>query len=194
MKSEIVMCALCAAWGYLPPDASPLTLGCLMESGSLTERLVGSGRRFSVRVLWFGPDAAASDEAPQLGLATGAPMTVRHVALQLDGEDCVVARSFCRLDCPVWQPILDRGGRSLGLTLFSGEVALIRGELEYALPPSGHPLHELAAACDASAAGYPARRCRFVLDGAPLVVCEAFLPSLDACLATAQGRRLQMLA
>ncbi len=183
-----------AAWGYLPPEASPLTLGCLMEPGSLTERLVGSGRRFSVRVVWFGPDAAAADEAPQLGLVAGAPMTARHVALQLDGEDCVVARSFCRLDCPVWQPVLDRGGRSLGLTLFSGEVALTRGELEYALPAPGHPLHDLATLCDIPAPAYPARRCRFVLDGAPLVVCEAFLPSLEACLATAPARRLQKRA
>lgn len=188
------MGALHAAWGYLPPEASPLTLGCLMEPGSLTERLVASGRRFSVRVRWFGPDPAAPDEAPLLGFSAGAPMTVRHVALQLDGEDCVVARSFCRLDCPVWQPILDRGGRSLGLTLFSGEVPLVRGELEYALPAPGHPLNELAAECEPSVLGYPARRCRFVLDGAPLVVCEAFLPALEATLATAGGNRLRRRA
>lgn len=184
------MAAEHSSWGYIPPETTDLTLGCLMEPGSLTQRLMASRRRFAVRVLRFGMDAAAPDEAPLLGIMPGAAMTVRHVALELDGEPVVLARSFCRLDCPVWQPILDRGGRSLGLTLFSGEVAVSRGALEFILPQIGHPLDDLAAEFLDMAGASPARRCRFLLGGAPLVVCEVFLPALEDSLASAPRCRV----
>ena len=184
------MAAEHSSWGYIPPETTELTLGCLMEPGSLTQRLMASRRHFAVSVLRFGADVAAPDEAPLLGILPGASMTVRHVALELDGEPVVLARSFCRLDCPVWQPILDRGGRSLGLTLFSGEVAVSRGALEFTLPPIGHPLDDLAAEFLDMAGVAPARRCRFVLGGAPMVVCEVFLPALEDSLSSAARYRV----
>lgn len=170
-------------WGWVPPAAPEATLGCLMEAGSLTERLIGSGKEFAVEPLYLGRGAAHPDEAGPIGVTAGETMGVRHVALTLDGVTVVVARSYCRLDCPTWFPILDRGGRSLGFTLFSGEVALTRGALEFAEVGAGHPLFELARLHADGVTRYPARRCRFELDGAPLVVCEVFLPALEARLA-----------
>jgi len=171
-------------WSWVPAEAPEATLGCLMEAGSLTERLIGSGREFAVELLHLGRGAAHPDEAGPIGVAAGETMSVRHVALTLDGVTVVVARSYCRLECAVWLPILDRGGRSLGFTLFSGEVALTRGALEFAEAAAGHPLFELARLRADGVDRFPARRCRFELDGAPLIVCEVFLPALETQLAS----------
>lgn len=171
------------SWGWLPPEVPEAMRACLMEPGSLTERLIATGQVFAVEPLLLGASAAHPDEAVALGLDRGANLTARHVALTLDGVTVVVARSYCRLACPTWQPILDRGSRSLGFTLFSGEVELSRAALEFCIVTTGHPLFELARQRSAPAAGYPARRCRFILDGAPLYVCEAFPPALERRLA-----------
>lgn len=171
-------------WGWVPSEAPEATLGCLMEPGSLTERLMGSGKVFAVELLHLGSGAAHPDEASSIGVAAGETMSVRHVALTLDGVTVVTARSYCREACPTWFPILDRGGRSLGFTLFSGEVTLARGALEFAEVAAGHPLFELARLRATGIARFPARRCRFALDGAPLVVCEVFLPALEVQLAS----------
>jgi chorismate--pyruvate lyase len=173
-------------WGWVPAEAPEATLGCLMESGSLTERLIASGKRFAVEPLLLGMGAAHPDEAVPLRIQAGETITVRHVALTLDGTTVVTARSYCREGCAVWSPILDRGGRSLGFTLFSGEVAVTRGALEFATVAAGHPLFELARLRAPGVSVFPARRCRFEFDGAPLVVCEVFLPALEAQLADAQ--------
>jgi chorismate lyase len=170
-------------WGWVPPEAPEATLGCLMEPGSLTERLIGSGKGFAVELLFLGDGVAHPDEAGSVGALPGEILGVRHVALTLDGTTVVTARSYCRQGCPVWFPILDRGGRSLGFTLFSGEVALTRGALEFASVAAGHPLFELARQRAPDVATFPARRCRFELNGAPLVVCEVFLPALEKQLA-----------
>lgn len=178
-------------WSWVPPMAPVATLGCVLEPGSLTERLIASCDLFAVELLHLGVGVAHPDEATQIGVAPGDAMSVRHVALNLDGTSGVMARSFCRADCPTWFPILDRGGRSLGFTLFSGEVALTRGPLEFAQIMAGHPLFELARMRAPGIARFPARRCRFELDGAPLVVCEVFLPALESQLAAATHRPLR---
>lgn len=178
-----------STWGYLAPEAPPQTLGCLTEPGSLTQRLMASGRDFAVRPLMFGPDEARADEAAFLGTAPDAAVTARHVALELDGTPVVVARSICRAGCPVWAPILDRGGRSLGLTLFSASRPIGRSGIEFALADAGQHLHALAEVIVGPLGPCPARRCRFELDGAPLVVHEIFLPALEDSLATVQRAR-----
>lgn len=177
-------------WGRVPSAAPDATRGCLLEPGSLTERLMRNCRIFAVELLHLGPDVAYPDEAAPIGVAPGERMSVRHVALTLDGISVVTARSFCRENCPTWFPILDRGGRSLGFTLFSGEVALTRGRLEFAEVRAGHPLFELARTRAPGVARFAARRCRFELDGAPLMVCEVFLPALETQLASAPAPRL----
>lgn len=177
------MGAQAGIWRSEPPPAPPAIAGCLAEPGSLTDRLVATGRRFTVTPLFLGADIAHPDEAVPLALAAGAPVFARHVALALDGTVVVVARSLCPADCPVWPPILDRGGRSLGLTLFAPGSSVARGALAFATLRAGHPLYALAAGAAGLTGTVPARRCRFVRDGAALTVAEAFLPVLETVLA-----------
>lgn len=170
-------------WAPTPPALSPALLGCLTEPGSLTERLMLCGHDFAVTVLAQGDDRVHDDEATLLGLPAGAPLYARHVALTLDDTPVVVARSVTRPGCPAWQPILDRGSRSLGFTLFGGHAGIVRQPLAYREIDATHPLFALAHAHDpASANVYPARRSRFLLVNTPLIVCEVFLPALERFL------------
>lgn len=162
-------------WLLQPPALAPALLGFVTEPGSLTERLMATGHQFGVQPLFQGTSTAHPDEAILLGLPAGSPLYARHVRLTLDGTPVVYARSIARLDCPVWQPILDRGSRSLGFTLFGGLPQLQRAALHYRQLDNSHPLYQ---ACDARDDSLCARRCRFVLDDAPMVVCEVFLPAL----------------
>lgn len=163
-------------WLPQPPDLAPGLLAFVSEAGSLTERLLATGHRFGVQVLSQGASQANPDELALLALPTDSLLYARHVLLTLDDTPVVYARSIARLDCPVWQPILDRGSRSLGLTLFGGLPQLQRGPLHYQQLGPSHPLHQ---ACHSTTAQLPARRCSFVLEQAPLVVCELFLPALE---------------
>lgn len=177
-------------WCAEPPEVAPATRLCLTEPGSLTERLMASGQEFAVNVLYQGDGVAHGDEAALVGLAAGDTLTARHVALTLDGTTVVVARSFCRQGCAVWEPVLNRGRRSLGFTLFSGEVTVSRGALEYARIDRRHLLFALARSRDAMAEVYPARRCRFEMRAAALVVCELLLPALETRLSSPATGRL----
>ena len=167
-------------WQLLPPELSPALQELVTEPGSLTERLMATGHQFGVVVQEQGPSTAHADEHSALGLPADSLLYARHVLLTLDGTPVVYARSIARLDCPVWQPILDRGSRSLGLTLFGGLTSLQRDALHYQQLPSQHPL---AHASQSHQPGLPARRCRFVLDQAPMMVCEVFLPALEGFIA-----------
>ncbi len=163
-------------WRSGAPHASIALSAALTTPGSLTEYLQASGRLFAVDVLFQGNDTALSDEAALLGNPAAA--YARHVALTLDGQTVVVARSVCRAGCPHWQDRLDRGRRSLGLTLFGEMPALVRSPLAYALLGTGDPRHALAAPLCGDAP-LPARRCLFTFEGAPLIVTELFLPALE---------------
>ncbi|WP_232219826.1 chorismate lyase [Pseudogulbenkiania sp. MAI-1] len=170
-------------WAATPPSLPPALLDCLTEPGSLTERLMSYGHDFAVTVLEQGDSRVHDDEAALLGLPVGAPLYARHVALTLDDTPVVVARSVTRLGCPAWHPILQRGSRSLGFTLFGGHAGIVREPLAYRELDATHPLFALAHAHDpASAHSYPARRSRFLLVNTPLIVCEVFLPALERFL------------
>jgi chorismate--pyruvate lyase len=162
-------------WLPQPPTLSPALLGFVTEPGSLTERLLATGHRFAVQPLYQGASTAHQDEALLLDIPVGSTLYARQVLLTLDDKPVVYARSIARLDCPVWQPILDRGSRSLGFTLFGGLPQLQRAALHYRQLDSSHPLYQASAT---QADSLSARRCRFVLDEAPMVVCEVFLPAL----------------
>ncbi|MBV8047350.1 MAG: chorismate lyase [Paludibacterium sp.] len=170
-------------WALTPPPLSPAMQSCLTDDGSLTERLIATGRDFTVRVLYQGPSVAAPDENGLIGVETGAPVLARHVALLLDGVAVVVARSIARHGCPQWEPVLARGSRSLGLTLFGEDSAIIREPLHYCALSTGHPLFPLARGQDLEdAPRYAARRSNFLSHGAALNVCEVFLPVLESFL------------
>jgi chorismate--pyruvate lyase len=171
--------ATTTVWRPEPPSCSPGVVGFLTEPGSLTDRLIATGLDFSVEQLYLGSDRATPDEADLLGLSPDSPVLARHVALSLGGDVVVVARSLCAAGCEVWSPILDRGGRSLGLTLFGIDSTISRGPLSFATISFPHPLFAIAQAMTADAARFPARRGRFSLHGRALIVQEAFLPALE---------------
>lgn len=164
------------------PVAEPIQ-PFLAEPGSLTARLMATGHQFAVTVVQQGEDLALADELALFGLDSPAPLLARQVALTLDGTPVVVARSLSRPACPVWTPVLDRGNRSLGLTLFGDSTPIVREPLQFATLHEGHRLHALARQHDPrAAAAYPARRSRFLLEGKALTVCEVFLPALETFL------------
>jgi len=169
-------------------DLGAATLSCVLEPVSLTDRLIGSGHPFAVEVLFLGQLPPHGDEAGQMLPPGPGPIMARHVALNLAGSTVVVARSYCRWGCPVWSSVLDRGSRSLGFTLFSGEVAVQLGPLEFRSVAAGHPLFDLAQQRDPVPVAFPARRRRFVMDGAAMVVCEVFLPRLESLMPPEAGR------
>lgn len=165
-----------------PADDTPLAR-CIVDDGSLTACLMATGRAFAVRVLNQGESPAHPDEAACLDIAPGTLLYAREVALELDGIPVVVARSIARADCRQWLPVLQRGSRSLGLTLFGRESRIIRAPMYYRELVAGHPLFALARGVDPSAAPrYPARRSNFLQGHAALNVCEVFLPALKDLL------------
>ena len=166
-------------WSDKPPAVSSGLRPYLLEPGSLTDRLIATGLTFSVTLVFLGPEIANNEEAQQLGIPQGSPVFARHVRLSLNHVPVVVARSVCRLDCRIWPPILDRGGRSLGLTLFAPESGVTRNSLRYTRLQPPDPLSALAGIGNSDNVELPARCGRFLKDDAALLVTEAFLPALE---------------
>lgn len=169
-----------AYWSASLPPGSPAWQACVGTRGSLTEHLMATGHQFSVEVLAQGLADVHNDEADLLQVNAKQAVYARHVLLLLDDVPVVAARSVTREDCQVWQPILARGSRSLGLTLFGGLPGLGREALQFATLDATHPLAMLAQPHTGD--GQAARRCRFTLAGSPLLVCEVFLPALEPML------------
>jgi len=166
-------------WRADAPTAPASLLPFLLEPGSLTDRLIATGARFTVTPLKLGVDTADHQEGAALGIGAGESVLARHVALSLDDAVVVVARSVCRPDCSTWAGVLDRGGRSLGLSLFAPDSPVSRGPLYFSLLNRNHALGQLADTFEPSQASYPARCCRFSQNGDPLLVTEAFLLALE---------------
>ncbi|MDF0606749.1 chorismate lyase [Neisseriaceae bacterium TC5R-5] len=164
-------------WSVVPPPLSPILQTFLTEPASLTKRLQATGHPFAITVLQQGPSDSLAGEAHCLGLSGQSMLYAREVLLSLDDRAVVYARSVIRLNCPHWQGVLERGNRSLGSSLFGGLSGLQRGSLEYQLLNRDHPLARHIASLH-SADYYPARRCYFSLQQAPLLVCELLLPAL----------------
>lgn len=167
-------------WSATLPTTSAALAACLRTPGSLTEYLMATGQPFAVQVLQQGIVAAHGDEAAMFQITPDSPLYARHVCLTLAGTPVVVARSVCLPHCPQWSPVLDRGSRSLGLTLFGGLPALQRDALAFARIEAAHPLFDLSRPHDKQASThYMARRCRFELAERSLLVCEVFLPAVE---------------
>src|SRR5574343_1548886 len=167
-------------WRAAPAENVPAALAdWLCETGSLTERLIASGRLFAVEVLAQGVEPAWPDEAAALGLAAGAPALAREVRLTLDGAPYVYARSLCRADSPAWAGVLARGSRSLGLTLF-GEPGIARHPLNFCagLAAQTALMARARAALPGAGDWLHARRSLFGQPDDALLVHEVFHPLL----------------
>lgn len=155
----------------------------LAASGSLSARLAGAGRVFSVQVLDQGRQRLHRDEARALGLSAVTPGYVREVMLRVDGEAVVFARSVTAhaRSLGPWRSIRGLGTRPLADVLFSRAAGIARTPLEFArLRPASPARRRVARAWqltngEAVAPGaLPARRSVFKRHGAPLLVMEVF--------------------
>lgn len=168
-----------ALWLRTPLGAEGATRDWLLDRGSLTARLKSVCRSFAVRVIAQGRVRGGADEAPLFG-DRRLPLIGRDVLL-MDGEvPLVYAHSVLRandLRGP-WRAISRMGTRPLGAALFA-DPRIERRPLHFRRLHGGHPLY--CAAMAATRAELPplwARRSAFCLQGAPLLVTEAFLPGL----------------
>lgn len=168
-----------AFWLRTPLGAEAATRDWLLDRGSLTARLKSVCRGFAVRVIAQGRVRGGADEAPLFG-DRRMPLIGRDVLL-MDGEVPVVyAHSVLRADDlrGPWRAISRMGTRPLGAALFA-DPRIERQPLHFRRLHRGHPLY--CAAMAATRADLPplwARRSAFCLQGAPLLVTEAFLPGL----------------
>jgi chorismate lyase len=161
--------------GRLPDWLQPW----LADEGSLTTRLQ---QRYSGRLLVQPLPAARrmlrQDEARLLKLRTGRRVRVREVLLCVDGRARVYARSLLPDRClrgRTW-PLTRLGTRPLGGWLFA-QRDLLRDHIELARVPLPATLAQDAATAGAGHAW--ARRSRFRVGGATLLVTEAFLADLE---------------
>ncbi len=160
---------------------------CLLHRGSLTARLrsLCAAQCITVRVLREGRHPVPPDEARVLGLRVRERSRVREVCLHCGSGAWVFAHSV------IPQRTLSGGGRRLarlghhplGAVLFS-DPGIQRGPIELARVSAEAMPYAGFAAVDATAQApaYWGRRSLFYVGERPLLVCEFFLPALEARL------------
>lgn len=163
----------------VPPDLLPW----LLDSGSLTERLISAcPGKFSVRLTGQERQRPLREEADALGLGAGTRAVVRQVQLQCDAQPWVLARTVIPLTTLTGprRRLMRLGNRSLGAFLFS-DPTMSRDPMEVTHLIAGSFLH---AAITVAMAKPPVelwgRRSVFRLNGRPLLVSEFFLPAIAA--------------
>ena len=187
------MCSMIAfdAWQpMLPPDLNPILADWLLTPDSLTNRLLATHYPFSVRLIGLNHRPPTHDEAALLGSGVE-QVLCRQVCLRLDGETVVYAASVCDSSDREWCKTLDRGGRSLGFTLFAEQAPFNRSPLSFRRLHLGDPLFHAALPFLVSLNETPcllslprpdhlwARRAAFTArHGGQLLVQEVFLPTL----------------
>lgn len=135
----------------------------LQDKGSLTRRLQSIGR-FSVQLRQQGYGFASAMECRDLGLTYGRSVWFREVALLIDDQEVVLARTVVPLNSWLARRcgLTRLGNRSLGTFLFS-QPSMKRPTLR---------LYRWAA--DGQHRQQWARRSIFTIQGQPLQVTEAF--------------------
>ena len=151
----------------------------LLDSGSLTARLLAACEHFEVRVLrqlWEFPRLS---ERRLLQLAPRRYALIREVALVCDGTPMVFARSVmpARSLSGELRHLRRFGSQSLGSLLYA-DPDLQRSDFELAF--AADTLFRVPAAVYAGKARLWGRRSRFLLKGQPLLVSEIFLPGFRA--------------
>ncbi|MEQ6917827.1 chorismate--pyruvate lyase family protein [Halomonas aquatica] len=151
------------------PAMSPEWWRWVASRDSLTTRLVDAGghRDFRVRLLDQRLGRPRRDEALTLGLPLGRLAWLREVALCLDEQPWVMARSVVPLDGLHGQRLDHLGERSLGSWLFR-QPDLLRGPIEVTADPP--PFH--------ASSGPWARRSVFRHRRFSVLVQECFLDTM----------------
>ena len=164
---------------------TPLLVGWLSDTGSLTAKLIAHSQRFRVQCLRQGRASGLADEMQVLGLPRRVQVIEREVLLVCDDVPVVFAHTAVPLSCTAsdWPLFKTLGNRSLGTTLFN-DPQVRRGALHYARLQQGHPLVQRAQR--ASGCALPiqclARRSLFWRKRGMLLVTEVFLPTLNDLL------------
>lgn len=170
-------------WTSLPlPGLSDDQRHWLFAPGSLTLRLKALGR-FSMQVTQQRIDFPEPGEAHALGCTTGSPAWIREVALKVDDQVMVCARSLTpmRERRPAWPELAGYGGEPLGSMLYN-TPDIHRGAFECQRPQADDPLSRLATSLGQPNGKLLARRSRFVRDGQPLLIAECFVEGFWALL------------
>ena len=167
---------------WLPsPALTGRTHGWLTRPGSLTAHLRRHCPAFNVLRLRQGLGQPHLDEWAPLQLPRPRRVLVREVLLRCGDTPLVFAHSVTTLesvDGP-WRALAGLGNRPLGEALFLNP-RITREPLEYGRIDARHPLYRAAVtALPLTPRQLWARRARYLLDGAPLLVSEVFLPGLS---------------
>jgi chorismate--pyruvate lyase len=145
----------------------------LLDDGSLTQHLIDTGRQFSLSRLSQRWEQPLAQERRLLCMGQRERALVRRVALRLDGEVVVFARSVFPVSS-LTGPLLrlrSLASQSLGSFLFA-QTDMRRSPFEIARLPGNSSYLPARLRQDAPAW---ARRSCFVVAGRPLLVSEVFL-------------------
>ena len=167
---------------WLPsPSLTARTHGWLTRPGSLTAHLRQHCASFNVLRLYQGHAQPHRDERALLHVPRPHTVLVREVLLRCGDTPRVFAHSVTALESihGPWRALAGLGNRPLGEALFLNP-RITREPLYYRRLDIRHPLYRAAAAHIPQAPlQLWARRARYLLDGAPLLVSEVFLPGLS---------------
>lgn len=163
------------------PSTSGRSHDWLTRPGSLTAHLRRHCAGFNVLRLRQVHRYPHFDELAPLQLPRRQWVLVREVLLRCHDTPLVFAHSVTTIDSlrGPWQALAGLGNRPLGEALFLNP-RIVREPLAYRRLDARHPLYRAAAASLPIAPRQLwARRARYVLEGAPLLVSEVFLPGLQ---------------
>ncbi|MGY5451739.1 chorismate--pyruvate lyase family protein [Agarivorans sp. MS3-6] len=142
----------------------------LLYPGSLTARLREHCQHFSINVLFEGYQEIAEHE--RMSLACAGPYWIREVLLLCDGKAWVFARSIIPQSSLEGDAaaVSQLNNKPLGELLFTEKGQ--RQSLEIGLIDKASSIYQYAN----DNVALWGRRSRFILDSAPLLVAEVFLP------------------
>lgn len=153
----------------------------LTRPGSLTAHLRRHCAAFNVLRLRQGHGQPHLDELASLQLERRQWVLVREVLLRCGDAPLIFAHSVAPLASihGPWRALAGLGNRPLGEALFLNP-RIVREPLCYRRLDARHPLYRAAVATLTDAPRQLwARRARYFLDDAPLLVSEVFLPGLS---------------
>ena len=156
----------------VPLDDNMAYLADILQAIPLTLALKALHGDFAVDLQHLGACGIQDDEQSHLQAPSRLGFS-REVALCLDGEAVVWARSVCAEGAADWRDTMNCGTMPLGMRLY--ELPLARTEFEFAYLDPNHPANP-------SDAIVVARRSCFRLQDAPLLLIESFLPALKSHL------------
>lgn len=166
-------------WRHQPaPSLLPLQKQWLTRPGALTQSLRALGC-LKLRVLAEYPDGASAEEASLMNCHPHSPVWVREIVMDIDGLDCIVARSITPLAAShgTWQGIRRLRSRPLADILYE-DPTISRSDFEVARLNRRVSIYRTVRGMSKKRV-FPsqlqARRSVFWRQGSPLLVTECFL-------------------